>query len=72
MSTVKSSRRPINIKREQNHLAPTDKCAKLFTGLTEPIAGPIFPILDAAAPKAERKSNPKKVRITEEIIKISI
>ena len=38
----------MSIKREQNHFAPVDRCAKLFTGLTDPIAGPIFPRLDAA------------------------
>lgn len=69
---MNNSKRPINIKKEQNHLAPADKCAKLSTGLTEPIAGPIFPNEDAAAPKAEVKSRPKKVSITEEIIKISM
>lgn len=72
MSTVKSSRRPINIKNEQNHLAPSERWAKLLTGLTEPIAGPIFPKLDAAAPKAEVKSKPKNVNITEEITKINM
>ena len=72
MSTVKSSRRPINIKKEQNHLAPLDKWEKLSTGLTEPIAGPIFPKLEAAAPRAEIKSKPKKVKITEDIIKMSM
>ena len=41
-------------------MAPADKCAKLSTGLTEPIAGPIFPNEDAAAPKAEVKSSQKK------------
>lgn len=72
MRTVNNSRRPINIKNEQNHLAPEDKCAKLSTGLTEPIAGPIFPKEEAAAPRAEVKSRPKNVRTTEEIMKISI
>jgi len=72
MRTVNNSRRPINIKNEQNHLAPVDKCAKLSTGLTEPIAGPIFPKEEAAAPRAEVKSRPKNVRTTEEIMKISI
>ena len=72
MRTVNNSRRPINIKNEQNHLAPVDKCAKLSTGLTEPIAGPIFPKEEATAPRAEVKSRPKNVRTTEEIIKISI
>ena len=64
MRTVNNSRRPINIKNEQNHLAPVDKCAKLSTGLTEPIAGPIFPKEEAAAPRAEVKSRPKNVRTT--------
>ena len=72
MRTVKSSRRPINIKKEQNHLAPLERWAKLLTGLTEPIAGPIFPKLEAAATKAEVKSKPKKVSITEEIMKINM
>ena len=69
---MKSSKRPINIRKEQNHLAPADKCAKLSTGLTEPIAGQIFPKEEAAAPKAEVKSKPKNVSTTEEIIKISM
>ena len=72
MRTVNNSRRPINIKNEQNHLAPVDKCAKLSTGLTEPIAGPIFPKEEAAAPKAEVKSKPRKVSTTEEIMKINM
>ena len=72
MRTVNNSNLPINIKKEQNHLAPAERCAKLWTGLTEPIAGPIFPKEEAAAPKAEVKSKPKKVSITEEIIKISM
>ena len=53
-------------------MAPEDKCAKLSTGLTEPIAGPMFPNEDAAAPKAEVKSKPKNVSTTEEIMKISM
>lgn len=72
MRTVKSSKRPMSIRKEQNHFAPADKCAKLSTGLTDPIAGPIFPKLEAEAPSAETKSNPKKVRTTEEIIKMSM
>lgn len=72
ISTVNSSNLPINIKKEQNHLAPCDKWAKLSTGLTDPIAGPIFPKLEAVAPKAEMKSKPKKVSTTEEITKISM
>ena len=72
MRTVNNSKRPINIKNEQNHLAPADKCAKLSTGLTEPIAGPIFPKEEAAAPRAEVKSKPRKVSTTEEIMKISM
>ena len=70
MRTVNSSKRPMSIKKAQNHLAPIDKCAKLSTGLTEPIAGPIFPNEEAAAPSAEVKLSPKNVRITEEMIKI--
>jgi len=62
----------MSIKKEQNHFAPTDKWLKLSTGLTEPMAGPIFPKLDAAAPKADIKSKPNKLRITDEIIKISM
>lgn len=72
MSTVNNSKRPINIKKEQNHLAPADKWAKLFTGLTEPIAGPILPRDDAAAPRADKKSNPNNVSVTEAKIKISM
>ena len=49
-----------------------DKCEKLSVGLTEPKAGPILPKEEAAAPKADKKSKPKKVNITDEIIKISM
>lgn len=49
-----------------------DRCAKLFTGLTDPIAGPMFPRLDAAAPRAETKSSPSSVRITDAITKINM
>lgn len=62
----------MSIKKEQNHFAAFDKWAKLSTGLTEPIAGPILPKDEAAAPKADMKSRPNKVSITEEIIKMSI
>lgn len=62
----------MSIKKEQNHFAPTDKWLKLSTGLTEPMAGPILPKLEAAAPKADIKSKPNNVKITEEIIKINI
>lgn len=62
----------MSIKKEQNHFAAFDKWAKLSTGLTEPMAGPILPKEEAAAPKADMKSRPNKVSITEEIIKISI
>ena len=72
INTVNNSKRPINIKKEQNHFAVLDKCAKLSTGLTEPIAGPIFPSEEAAAPKADVKSNPKRVRVTEAIINMSM
>ncbi len=72
ISTVNSSSLPINIKKEQNHFAALDKCAKLSTGLTDPIAGPIFPKEEAEAPSAERKSKPNKVNITEEIMKINM
>ena len=53
-------------------MAALDRCAKLSTGLTEPIAGPIFPKEDAAAPIADIKSKPNNVNITEEIIKINM
>lgn len=53
-------------------MAPADKCAKLSTGLTDPIAGPIFPKEEAAAPNEDIKSKPKNVRITEDTIKISM
>jgi hypothetical protein len=72
MRTVNSSKRPINIKKEQNHFAAEDKCAKLSTGLTDPNAGPILPKEDAAAPNADKKSNPKTVNITDDIINITI
>lgn len=72
INTVKSSNLPISIKKEQNHFAETDKCAKLFTGLTEPKPGPILPKEEAAAPKAEIKSKPKSVNITDAITKISM
>lgn len=72
IKTVNNSKRPISIKNEQNHFAAFDKWAKLSTGLTLPIAGPILPKEDAAAPKADRKSKPKKVKTTEAIIKIKM
>ena len=72
MSTVNNSKRPINIKKEQNHFAAFERCAKLSTGLTEPIAGPIFPKEDAAAPNADLKSKPSKVNITDEVVKINM
>ena len=72
IKTVNNSNLPINIKKEQNHFAAEDKCAKLSTGLTEPIAGPILPKEDADAPRADKKSNPKNVNTTEDIININI
>ena len=72
MRTVKSSKRPMSIKKAQNHFALIVKCAKLSTGLTLPMAGPIFPKLEAAAPNAETKSNPNKFKVTEAIIKINM
>ena len=62
----------MSIKKALNHLAPEERCAKLSTGLTDPIAGPILPRLEAAAPRAEVKSNPKKANTTEEIVKINM
>ena len=62
----------MSIKKALNHLAPEERCAKLSTGLTDPIAGPILPRLEAAAPRAEVKSKPKKVNTTEEIVKINM
>lgn len=62
----------MSIKRAQNHFAAIDKCEKLATGFTEPMAGPIFPKEDAAAPKADKKSKPKNVKMTEAIIKMSM
>ena len=53
-------------------MAGIDKWAKLSTGLTEPIAGPILPKEEAAAPIADSKFNPKKVSNTLLTIKISI
>lgn len=72
IKTVNNSNLPISIKKEQNHFAASDKCEKLSVGLTEPSAGPIFPKEDAAAPKADKKSKPKKVNITDETMKISM
>lgn len=69
---MNNSSLPISIKKEQNHFAAFDKWAKLSIGLTEPIAGPILPKEEAAAPKADIKSRPNEVSITEEIIKISM
>ena len=48
------------------------KCEKLSTGLTDPIAGPILPRDDAAAPIADIKSNPNRVKITDEVTKINM
>ena len=61
----------MTIRKEQKSLAVSVRLAKLFTGLKLPNAGPIFPSEDAAAPKAVVKSKPRKVRITELIIKMS-
>ena len=72
MSTVNNSNLPINIKKEQNHFAALERCAKLSTGLTEPIAGPILPKEEAAAPNADLKSKPNKVNITDEVVKINM
>jgi len=72
MSTVNNSNLPINIKKEQNHFAALERCAKLSTGLTEPIAGPILPKEEAAAPSADLKSKPSKVNTTEEVVKINM
>ena len=72
IKTVNNSNLPINIKKEQNHFAAEDKWAKLSTGLTEPIAGPILPKEDAAAPNADKKSSPKNVNTTDDIMKINI
>ena len=62
----------MSIKKEQNHFAASVKWAKLSTGLTDPIAGPILPKDDAAAPTAERKSKPNNVSATEDITKMSM
>ena len=72
MSTVNNSKRPINIRKEQNHFAEFERCAKLSTGLTEPIAGPILPKDEAAAPSADMKSKPSNVSITDEVVKINM
>lgn len=72
INTVNNSNRPINIKKEQNHLALLGKCEKLSTGLTEPIAGPMFPKEEAAAPKADKKSKPNSVSTTDAMKKISM
>ena len=49
-----------------------DKWAKLSTGLTLPIAGPIFPKLEVVAPMADSKSKPIKDNKTELIINMAI
>lgn len=72
MRTVNNSRRPISMRKAQKSFAELDRCAKLLTGLTDPIAGPIFPNEDAEAPNAETKSKSKNVKITEETTKISM
>ena len=54
------------MRKAQKSFAELDRCAKLLTGLTDPIAGPIFPNEDAEAPNAETKSRSKNVKITEE------
>ena len=53
MSTVKSSKRPISIKKLHHHLPMFGKFAKLFTGLKLPKAGPTLPKLEAAKPIAD-------------------
>jgi len=62
----------MSIKKEQNSLAAFVKWLKLATGFTEPTAGPIFPNDEAAAPKAEKKSIPKRVSITDAKININM
>ncbi len=36
------------------------------------MAGPILPREEAAAPKADKKSKPKRVKVTDAIIKMSM
>lgn len=62
----------MSIKKEQNSLAASVKWLKLATGFTEPTAGPMLPNEEAAAPKAEKKSIPKSVSITDDKININM
>ncbi len=68
--TVNNSSRPINIKKERNHLLTSGKCAKLSVGPTFPIAGPTFPRVVATDPSAVVKSTPNPTIIKDPRTKI--
>ena len=69
INTVKSSKRPINIKNEDQYLPKDGNSLKLLAGPKFPIAGPTFPSDEAATPTAFLKSNPIKPKTKLPMIK---
>ena len=67
---VNNSRRPSSIKNDKTHFPTLGIAAKLSTGPTSPIAGPIFPNDEIVAPIAVLKSSPMIVIIKEPAPKI--
>ena len=67
---VNNSNLPNNIKKDKNHFPIVGICAKLSTGHTDPIPGPILPKVAATEPIADKKSNPIKDIISDPKIKM--
>ena len=72
ISTVKSSKRPISIKKQAHHCAKGGNAAQLFTGPKSPSAGPTLPKVDADKPIADLKSISNIENTKAPIIKDSI
>ena len=65
INTVNNSNLPTTMNKLRIHFTTSGKWAKLFTGPTVPMPGPMFPMHVAVAPAAVIKSTPSNANIID-------
>ena len=70
---VKNSKRPINIKIDDSHLAASGSALHEYAGPYAPNAGPVFPMLEKTTPTASINGNPSAsmMRMLRKLMKIN-
>ena len=70
---VKNSKRPINIKIDEIHLAKSGNALHEYAGPYAPNAGPVFPMLEKTTPTASINGKPSAsmMRMLRKLMKIN-